>query len=279
MRQFKLINKNGAEFDLMREDAFFAYPEGLGIEMDNTYVQIGDTYDLILEKSKQKEVSGNIYFKSYEAYSEFVKFISAKPLILCYKPLDEWYMMECTVTSLTKQEISVSTGYVHSSVTFTGHNKWYAPKVYSNMYTGKVNPKEYGYDFNYTYVDSINGRFEITNDSTEESPTILTILGAAHSPFWELYKNGVKIRSGKFRNQVNIAEGNKLVINSTDGGRRIAEFTIQNELVKDLYQDIDFDTNRYLMIPPGKYVLLVSDEDPATSLSVQLEVYEYYDTV
>jgi hypothetical protein len=35
VRKFKLINANGAEWDLMRKDGFLYQPEGLGVAKEN----------------------------------------------------------------------------------------------------------------------------------------------------------------------------------------------------------------------------------------------------
>ena len=74
MRQFKLINSTGAEFNLMRLDAFFNSPDGLGFSMDNSYANIGTVYEITEEKASQKAVTGEMIFKGYKQYKEFIKY-------------------------------------------------------------------------------------------------------------------------------------------------------------------------------------------------------------
>ena len=66
MRKFKLINAEGQEFDLMRKDAFFFSPSGLGYEMQFDTTPAG--YDFIELDSEmlQKTVSGSVVFAGYE---------------------------------------------------------------------------------------------------------------------------------------------------------------------------------------------------------------------
>lgn len=44
MRQFNLTNANGQVFDLMRKDAFFNTPEGLGWGVTDTIMQVDKAY-------------------------------------------------------------------------------------------------------------------------------------------------------------------------------------------------------------------------------------------
>ena len=90
VRKFKLVNANGAEWDLMRKDGFLYEPEGLGIARDNEYMRIGSTYELVQRLSAQKSVNFTMVFKSYAVYQEFSNFIVYGPLKLAYMPLNEW---------------------------------------------------------------------------------------------------------------------------------------------------------------------------------------------
>ena len=75
MREFRLFNADGQEFDLMRKDAFFHAPSGLGFALDYTSIAAG--YDFITageEEMQQKTVSGSMVFAGYRQYQEFVRF-------------------------------------------------------------------------------------------------------------------------------------------------------------------------------------------------------------
>lgn len=276
MRQFKLINSTGAEFNLMRLDAFFNSPDGLGFSMDNSYANIGTVYEITEEKSSQKAVTGEMIFKGYRQYKEFIKFISYKPLKLAYKPLDEWAYLKCTVTRLDKSEISSSTNLLTCAIDFTALSKWYIPRRAMTSDGDSTNIKKYTYRYGYTYVETASGEFRIINEGTEECPSILTLFGNCVNPNWVLSQNGkTLIKNGL---NVEIPSNHKLIINSNDNEREIAEYTLDGTLYRNLYQKIDFDNKAFIVIPIGESMLRVT-ETSGNEVNAILEVEEVYETI
>ena len=86
MRQFKLTNANGQTFDLMRKDAFFHAPTGLGWGVDASAVEVGDTYVVTGRKPQRPAPAGEMVFEGYDQYDEFMAFVQVGGLILAYKP-------------------------------------------------------------------------------------------------------------------------------------------------------------------------------------------------
>lgn len=125
MRKFKLINAEGQEFDLMRKDAFFFSPSGLGYEMQFDTTPAG--YDFIELDSEmlQKTVSGSVVFAGYEQYEEFALFVSKEPLQLAYQPLEEWRYINCKIARLTKGEKESGSHRLISDVDFLCLSTWY----------------------------------------------------------------------------------------------------------------------------------------------------------
>ena len=80
MRQFKLINANGQEFDLMDKTTFFQSPSGLGFENDLEYINAGYSFIETDSELSQKTISGEIAFLGYDKYSKFIRFCNASPL-------------------------------------------------------------------------------------------------------------------------------------------------------------------------------------------------------
>lgn len=276
MRQFKLINSIGAEFDLMRTDAFFNTPDGLGFSMDNSYVNIGNSYKITDEQSSQKAITGEMIFKGYKQYQEFTKFISYKPLKLAYKPLDEWAYIKCTVTRLDKGEISYSTGLLQCPIDLTALSKWYIPRRAISNVDGDIVGKKYTYKYDYTYVETVSGEFRITNNGTETCPTKLTIFGGCVNPSWTLSQsNKILVKNSV---DAEIASNHKLIINSNDNEREIREYTLDDTLYKNLYQKIDFDNKAFILIPTGDSFLRITD-DSGTIINAILELDEIYETI
>ncbi len=77
MRRFNLLNSNGAVFDLMRKDAFFHRPSGLGKSRDVLSSRIGD-FMLVTENkiSHSKPITGEMVFRGYQQYTEFIEFLT-----------------------------------------------------------------------------------------------------------------------------------------------------------------------------------------------------------
>lgn len=144
MREFKLINATGAAFDLMRTDAFFHAPEGLGVANDLSISRVGDSYLVTDSRDAQPKPSGEMVFKGYAQYDEFLAFCRVGGLVLGYKPLDTWLYLDCWA-DISKGEISRDNNRLVCGVSFTGVSNWYAKAVEykANVDTGVG--KVYGY--------------------------------------------------------------------------------------------------------------------------------------
>lgn len=86
MRKFELLNSIGAVFDLMRQDAFFHAPNGLGKSRETTSSRVGDC-TLITENkiSLSVPITGEMIFKDYAQYTEFIEFLT-DTVTLAYCP-------------------------------------------------------------------------------------------------------------------------------------------------------------------------------------------------
>lgn len=277
VRKFKLQNAIGNTLDLMDRDAFFYVPDGLGFRMDSQYMQIGNAYKLIETESAQKTPSGVMIFSSYAKYQTFAKFISYTPLKLMYCPISEWYYLDCIVSSLSKAEFDHTTHRLHCNIDFTATSKWYVPRIAYRTTEEVVDAKKYTYSYNYTYADAINGIIDITNNSTEESPLIITILGDITDPTWTLIVNNVTVQSGAVSG--NIPAGNKLVINAKDNELEIGEYVVgTNAFVGNRYQDSDFSKDNFIYAPVGQSTLRISGNVVQT-IDAFVEIEEIYETI
>lgn len=277
MRRFKLINSVGAEWNLMSKSAYFNTPDGLGFSTASEYMRIGSTYQLISTITDQKVVTGSMVFASYQMYSDFAGFIANTPLRLAYMPMSEWAYMDCEVSKLDKSEIDVTTGRLLCNIDFTGTSKWYIPRQVRRTAVDIVDAKRYSYSYNYTYAESINGVIEIDNSSSEESPTILSIMGTITNPTWTVVVNNKVVQSGSV--SATIPAGNKLVINSKDNSLEIAEYVANtNTFVRNHYQNSNFNLDNFIYVPPGRSTLRISGE-VSGAIDAWLEIEEIHETV
>lgn len=277
VRKFKLINSTGAEWNLMRKDAFLHEPDGLGIGKENEYMRAGSTYEMIEEVPAQKSVSFDMVFASYSIYQQFANFIVYAPLKLAYMPLNEWAYLDGTITSMTKTEISPDTHRLTCTCTFTATSLWYIPRAARKTSDDVENPKRYTYGYDYTYADEINGYIRVVNNAAEDSPATISIMGPITDPAWYVSVNNNVIASGALT--ANIPAGNKVVIKSKDGYLEVAEYVSNTgEYVRNLYQFTDFSRETFVLFPPGNSTLFISGTTD-TSIEAWVEVEEVHDTI
>lgn len=276
VRKFKLINSEGAEWDLMRKDGFLYAPEGLGINQENEYMRIGSTYELVQRLSAQKTFNFTMVFSGYDVYREFSSFIIYAPLKLAYMPLNEWAYADGEITVLGKSEINHESRRLECDAVFTATSLWYIPRAARRTSADVESPKRYNYTYDYTYADAINGYIAVVNDSNEDAPATISIMGPVVNPSWYVSVNNEVVASGSVT--ATVPDGDKIVINSKDGYLEIAEYTLENVLVRNLYQFTDFSRETFVLFPPGNSVLFISgsSEDP---IEAWVQIEEVHDTI
>lgn len=255
MRQFKLINTQAQEFDLMRTDAFYRDPSGLGFDIAFETLRTG--YDFIEADSYQeaKQISGAMIFKGYAEYQEFVDFISVEGgLILAYKPLDKWYYINCKVASLSKTEIT-GLWRLNCPITFLCFGTWYEQTTVTPSGTVYEGGKIYDYTYDYNYAETSQIACDIENGNVE-TPLKIHIFGQCDTPYWALYQNSKKIADGRVN--LLIQANQKLVVNAEPANMEIALYTTNDEFISSQYQNSDFTTERFIYAPAGNSRLVFS---------------------
>lgn len=310
MRKFFLTNAAGERWNLMRFDAFFHAPDGLGFSQTISSARVGTDYletDAYLD---QHTISGEMVLLNYEVYQQFVAFAMRSPLVLTYMPELTEYFIRCKVQSIGKTEIG-SANRLICPITLLCSGTWFEREqaYYQNepdvhvVLTGNVvsfetdqpitldslflheddsitveytyspnGGKIYNYTYNYIYSDSALGGVTIQNGAVE-SPLIVSILGAANNPTWSLTQDGVVIASGAVTAE--IPEGHKLVIDARPSSMEIAEYTNSGVYVRDLYPMSDFSTARFLYAPAGESTVTVNAGGDSINTIVEVERYAY----
>lgn len=269
MRKFKLINASNEEFDLMRKDAFFHAPDGLGIAYITNVMQ-ADRYFIETNRSvSQATPNGEMVFLGYEQYDEFMDFVGDNPLTLGYCPLDTWRYMDVRLGSIGKSEIDATTKRLICPIDFVCLSPWYESMeiFYTNTQQGEG--KKYSYTYSYTYSDITRGSIALTNDGSGPAACRINILGPCTNPAWSLTQGGSVVATGRI--EATIPNGSKLVVDSSPLDPEIAEYTISNAYEQNLYDASDFDTQRFIFIPQGNSTMQFSHEG-ADDISAFIEV-------
>ena len=275
VRHFKLRNKNGTEFDMMRKDAFFWEPEGLGWGESVSLVPVGNSYHITDRRINRPEPSGSMVFAGYKQYEEFLQFCQVGGLVLCYMPLTTWRYLEVTI-SIGKTEIKPDHNRLICDIAFIATSQWYeTARGYKSTLSvdedGKIYAQEYSsqYAYSYFYEDSTSGGVTI-NNGVLPSYFKLTIKGPTTDPEWRLYVNNKLVKSGKVT--ANILLGHTLVINCVPNQYSIIEYDANGDVYLDRYGDSDWTTERFFEIPGGDSQMVFTDSTQGVP-EAYLEVY------
>lgn len=245
MRQFKITNAIGRTWDLNETNSFFHEIKGLGQEHKTTYSQLGTKFIKEKDLLSQKSITGKIRFNTYSEYLDFSLFIQHKPLVLSYESEGK-YSIKISIDKLEKTELE--TGGLFCNITMKSLGPYYKTVIAQNV-KEQTAGKTYPYKYPYNYYDYSSGEVVIDSDSVLESPVRINIFGPCTNPSFVHSVNGITIATGKIN--ATIEEGHKLVIDDISIPYSIGEYTIDNAFVKDLYENSDFSTERFLMLKYG----------------------------
>ena len=276
-RKFKLINNIGAEYDLCDSRHWFNSPDGLGFSKSFDSLQVGSAFVLSDSNLNQQAITGEIVFKDYSDYSEFVNFIAVGDLTFAYQPRDSvtWYYRSCEVQSLKKSEIDANTHRLHCNVDFLCFSQWY-----ESVFAEKTNEPIEGNTtfplvFPFTFVDANMNEVNINNTSKSLAPCKIKIAGPCVNPRWVLNANDERIADGEVDITLNANE--YLIIDSNIESMRIVKIG-SDGMETNAYQYSNFDTDRFIYAPSGKSTLLFL-HDSSAALEVVVEVRKVADTI
>lgn len=258
MRRFKLKNALGQEFDLMRKDAFFHSPDGLGYSADITSSDLGDYYIAVDEKLSQKTVTGEMIFSTYEMYDIFIEFCMHSPLILFKnsgEQSSEWEQATCTLSKLSLSEIGAKSRRLICPIDFLLESPWKREQTYQTTNSGSIKANGYPHGYPRTYVSAQNSAVKVNNPGNKEAPIKITILGKCTYPHYSLRQNGIEVAQGTIK--ADIESGYRLIIDSNPETAEISIYSITGECT-DAYQMSDFSTERFIYAPPGTSILQFS---------------------
>lgn len=270
VRNFKIINKYGAEWDLMDvPKSFFINPTGLGWGMEAKFERIGYTYYTVDENEKRSQVKGTVVFDGYETYAGFLEFIQQGGLVFAYKPLDTWYYVRC-IARIDKSEINYNTSTLECPITIDCKSYWYRLTELQTA-TGNTNSaKEYAYEYPYTYEQEGQNIFKL--NCRLPSYFKLTVFGECEDPAWTLYADDEEICKGAI--SYTIPAGHKMVVDTYPESAAIRLYDRSGNPVRNLYAYSDSSTMRLFALPQGRSTLVVTTTSQSTP-TVVLEVMEH----
>ena len=271
MRQFRLTNAAGGTFDLMRKDAFFHAPSGLGLVYETDVARVGEEFLLLDCTLGQKTVSGEMVFAGYAQYQEFLAFCVGE-LELGYQPEGSlWYYARCILQRIDKGEIDTASRRLICPVDLLLTTSWYAARRTFSTGGAVESPKRYAYTYPYQYSDSAQGTAVLYNNGTLPAPCRIRIDGPCQNPSWALLAAGEVTQRGKVL--AVIPAGHRLEVDSSPASLTIEEVTAAGEPVQSLYQQSDFSTGRFITLPVGESRMTFA-HDGSDPIHAEIEVRE-----
>lgn len=270
VRQFRLINKTGAIYNMTRPDRLLYDPQGLGWGEEVTTQRLGMTYYTVDKNELQSMPAGEMVFRTYRAYADFLSFCQVGGLVLCYKPVSTWYYLPVIIT-IDKSEIKPDTNHLVCPVRFTGLSYW-RERIVAQTRTGGEETGGKIYPYVYPYIYGTGRRNVFDFELVLPSYFTLTIFGPVTNPAYTISQDGETVNSGKIN--TTIEAGHKLVINTDPNEMEIAEYTSGGEYVANRYGDSDFTTARIFELPRGASRMTITSED-ITPPTVVIEVKKH----
>ena len=258
MRKFKLINKNGTEFELTElRNTFLHSVDGLGRSRSIDYRQIGNRFKAVQDVLDQGVIQGKVKFWKGDSTAKlrnFLQFCEEKPLTLSYEQ-NGVYLRQGFVNAIDRNESDT----LEVSITFTCTTPWYKElTAISAPYDPSVSGKIYPYHYSYEYQGLAVNEVIIESNSLMKSPCKITMKGPLTNPEWNHYVDGSFVGSGKVT--ASIPDGNYIVIDTTQIPCSIKEYNESDEFVLDLYPSSDINTSRFIYLEKGVNRIVCNDD-------------------
>lgn len=228
VREFYIENETGQRFSMMDigSGCFLSSPSGLGYSYDIEYAQIGDNFIQNIRRLTQGQISGELIFKTYEKYKEFVDFIeSAINLKFVYKiPLKKGiieYFKDIDISSVEKSEIGTD-GVLRVPVIFNCKSLWYEAKEVVYTIDSIENEVRWNFDWDsiFTAYDNRNIIFE--NKGHASAPFKLELNGEVSSPVITILEDDIEVNKLSLDGLV-VLEGETFVYNTKETEQEITK--------------------------------------------------------
>lgn len=287
-RKFSLQNSQGDVFDLNTPD-FFAYnPEGLGIQIANSYSTDGVNFQLLSETLQQNKITLPLLFggtqegNPYERYDALLQFLDWPPLKLLYTiPEMGTFTRDVRLAGLTKSEMNLFS-VIDETLTLDCLTPWYVwvesnltryddqegdGLIFKNVDMARnmgfyIHPYVYQEQKN----DGVPSEVSIENRSrhlglSEGSALEVSISptkGHIRNPHWTLKNKGSVQSDGYF---VNVIPGETLRV-SSDPTREFARIERVDGQITNIYKYQDIMRSNFVRVPKGTSQLSFTAQVP-----------------
>jgi hypothetical protein len=248
-------------------------PSGLGVKVKIDSFEVERAFFIESVKLENAEISGKLYFESYEKFGAFVNFIgyveTTVPLRLYYSTTEEtpdyngtseWYRL-VLVKELKKGEIDVKTGCLICEVKFAALSRWRKDQTITLELTPFGRPLVYPYYYPYYYGGVNNMAVEIDNSHNLPTSCVVKIESETATPLFRILKDGKLLEQAKYN--VYIRGGSYAIIDSSADRQEASIYTAQSDGSlhrEDIYYlgERDYAYSNFITIPEGRSMFLFS---------------------
>lgn len=265
VREFYIENETGQRFSMMNieEGCFLNSPSGLGYGYDTQYSQIGNDFIQNIRKLVQGQISGELIFKNYDNYKNFIDFIEgSENLKFVYKvPFENGfteYFKDIDISNIDKSEIG-SNGVLVVPAMFNAKSLWYEQK--NIVLTVGEEEGEIRWDFVWDsrFADYTTRNLIFENKGHTEAPIKLEIEGYVNNPSIFVYKD--KELTGSLELPVEIEENEKLIYSTRDTDLYLVKEDANGEQI-NLFNALNPNFINFIKLNKGvNQIKLIADED------------------
>lgn len=280
VREFYIENEVGQRYSMMNIEkrCLLSSPSGLGYGYNIEYSQIGDEFIQNIKKIEQGKIDGELIFKNYDNYKEFVDFVeSSESIKFVYRvPFNEGfveYFKDVDLTSLEKSEKGVD-GVLRVPAVFNCKSLWYEAKEI--VYTIDPVSNEIRWDFRwdsvFTAYDDRNIIFN--NIGHTESPFRLELNGEVSDLKITILENKEIVKQLEL-NGLTIASGEKFIYDTKDTNQAI--YKESNGVKTNLFDFLSPNFINFYKLRKGESTIRLESDGEITN--GRLTIYVQYKAV
>ena len=259
LNEFQLINELNVRYNLKNfvESAIIPSVDGIGYDYSMSYVRVGDTYRRTSKELNQCELSGNVIFKSYRDYQQFVNFIeSSEELRVIYKPLDVEYYRSVDFAGVTGVKQRGST--TECTLKLSCKGLYYTEDFRRYMIETIENEAKFDLTFPFVFNDNSAVNVAINNIGHSEAEIMAEIYGYVENPEISLYVDG-QLKS-KVSFNIEVAENEVLFYSARDGEQAVYKVDAQGNKINAV-GSLSLENNNFYKIPKGNSSLKLTSND------------------
>lgn len=268
IRQFKLRNEYSREYNLNVPDTSFLYePQGLGYEMDYSFMRLGYSWVRNFMKDKQMEISGTVVFtaqgRQYQDAADFLKFVrTSSKLTLVYTTNAGEYLRDVDIVSYEKTEITEG-HTLQCPIVMVARGLWYSNNVtkFSITIDNTGDVLRYSYKFPSRFQSVVGGSVSVQNDGSVQAPFTVVFHGAIVNPSMVLLVDGEETARIDIVGEAD--SGESIKYSSVDGDLYIYHEDA-NGVQTNLMAGLDINNANFFKIPIGESALQFSAAESIT---------------